>query len=139
FNSGFERGFDLFDPTGYDGAVDAAVQVGDAVPVGEEAATTDTETLDRARAWLDDYRDTKFMLFVRLRPGPVATETDNAAARAWDSALAELIRALRDVGNTCIGVTSPCGAVPDEPGAFPAEFLTERALRVPLLLYVPGL
>ncbi len=144
FGSGFERGFELFDPSyarGTDGA--------DAPP--------SQSTLDGAREWIGRHADIRFFLFVRLReladeafreragagPDPQVPATPYAHhARALtnlDGRVGSLVKYIRDMDtrkNTCIVVTSSHGL--DFSGGPMNAGLDESALHVPLIVFVPG-
>jgi hypothetical protein len=132
FGSGFERGFDFFDPTGHD---DLA---GDGDVLHVDAPETGASTIERALAWLESNEASKSMLFIRLRPLPADDATAPDAFAERDRQLADLVRHIREDGNTCALVTAPCGVVPTLATAPGADALTEAALRVPLVFFVPG-
>jgi len=145
FGSGFERGFALFDAS-----YRAAPRGGD--PVGS------ARTLERARQWIDDHGEAKSLVFVRLRelreprweeryaPGFVPDTGEATVRDVYDSALACLDRQLgafvdhirsKPLGrHTCVVLTSTYGLdFSGDPDGVPVVGLTERSLRVPLILY----
>ena len=140
FGSGFERGFELFNPS---------------------CPGDSRQTLEKASAWIDAHADQKFMVFVRLRElhdprpqarygkelaqakGPATLDVYEAALRYVDEQLGAFIRDLRNAEtgqNTCIIVTSPYG-LDFSAGrhAPPERLLSEACLRVPLYLFAPDL
>ena len=49
------------------------------------------------------------------------------------------LKSFRDSGDTCVLVTAPRGRASDEPNATSAERLAEGSLRVPFILFGPGI
>ncbi|MCH7814084.1 MAG: sulfatase-like hydrolase/transferase, partial [Planctomycetes bacterium] len=156
YHTGFERGFDLFDPS-YAPPIEAFGE-----DDGEMPASGSQVTLQKARAWIQNHSDVKFFLFLRLReleevrhreqygkafledpenPGPVDVY-DNAIAY-MDRQIGALIEYVRDrpiKDTTCIVITSLYGYDVDPMGDPPvAVTLNEPSVHVPLIFYVPGL
>jgi arylsulfatase A-like enzyme len=157
YDSGFERGFDAFDASYLDDAPLAHLGGGEA----QSDRAGSRVTVDKALAWLEQNRASKFFLFVRLReladlrkrprydqtflknPGaPAQGDVYDSALVYLDGLVGELIQATR-VGelrrNTLIVVASPYGY--DFGAADETERqagITEDSLRVPLVLYLPG-
>jgi len=150
FGNGIERGFELFDPS-Y-----RAVAMAPEEPAGSAA------TIRKTADWVEKLGAQKFFVFVRLRelrdphwsdryaPGfvsdpdtPLPLDVYDSAVAYLDRQIGDLIKRIRAVPggkNTCIVVTSSYGL--DFGGgrlALPTVGLSEGSLRVPLLMYVPGL
>lgn len=157
FGSGFERGFELFDPSaalapsrGARGAAPAPMVHG-----GSQ------HTLRKAAGWLESNRHERFMMFVRLREMQELTYAARYGTRfiqnmrtprpinVYDSAIQYLdeqigefidqVDRMPGLENTVILITSPYGL--DLTGGWRAEprrILSEPCLRVPLLLGIPG-
>jgi arylsulfatase A-like enzyme len=150
FGAGFERGFELFDPS-YPAA-----------ETGANARTGSAATVAKVQAWIAEHADRQYFVFARLRelgdprwcdryaPGFVTNPAALVPVDVYDSALAyldrqvgELIKALRATDaakNTCIVITSTYG--PDfssRETALATVGLSESSLRVPLLLHIPNL
>jgi hypothetical protein len=144
FGGGFERGFELFDPSS---------------PPRQAGAAA---TIDKVQAWVDKHADRKCFVFVRLRelrdpqwseryaPGFVADPATPAALDVYDSAVASLDRRLGDFlkhlrstdagKHACIIVTAPYGLdFSSGESALPTVGLTENSVHVPLVLYAPDL
>ena len=157
FGSGFERGFEVFDPS-YHPATSLTVLE----PEDTEPPAGSKVTLDKVKAWINDHARQKYFVFVRLRelgepswcdryaPGFVEAPAKASPADVYDSALAYIdmelgallkhVRASAAGKHTCVLVTSPYGLdFSAGPRASPTVGLTEGSLRVPLLLDVPGL
>jgi hypothetical protein len=117
-------------------------------------------TLDKAQAWIDEHADVKFAVFVRIGelrdlamrdrygstfigkedPEPSASDTYDTALAYLDRCMGAVIKHLRDYEtrkNTCIVVTAPFGY--DFGGGRAILGLSEACLRVPLVMYVPGM
>jgi hypothetical protein len=150
FGDGFERGFEIFDPS---------YRVVAAAPEdpGVSAATT-----RKAAEWIEGLGGQKFFAFVRLRelrdprwseryaPGFVADPAAPLPVDVYDSALTYLDRQMGDLikrvraapggRSTCIVVTSSYGLdFSAGASALPTVGLSENSLRVPLFISVPGI
>jgi len=144
--TGFERGFEIFDPS--------------YVPVSAQAENPGSErTLEKVNEWLEQHSKQKFFLFVRLRelsdpiwrpeyePGFTPKGKAPSEVDVYDSALVYLDKQIgallsrfrsTDAGqNTCIVVTSSYG-IDFSPESGPVIGLTEESLRVPLIIDIPG-
>jgi hypothetical protein len=163
FGSGFERGFEHFDPT-YPTKTrgpDDSGRPRPPVPAGSRV------TLGKARGWIEAHQDEKFMIFVRLRelrkPTRLRRYGEGFLGRGrtptpldvYDTALADVDRQLGaffeeldlmdGLDNLAMVLTSPYGFDFSEPGrgawrrsGLPKRRLTESSLRVPLYLSMPG-
>lgn len=152
-DTGFERGFDLFDDTYRDGGAEEAVDVDAPRAVGSRG------TLERAARWIAGHRHLRFFTFVRVselmdltlrdRYGtpfveqgedtPTVRDTYDTALRYVDQQIARFVASIRDYDsrkNTLIVVCSPFSldftAGNDR---MPRLGLSERALRVPVFAY----
>ncbi len=146
FGSGFERGFELFDPS-YVANIDSTD-----VPPSQS-------TLDAARDWIERHADIHFFLFVRLREladsefrarddvdpnarGLATPYTNYVRALAnLDGRIGSLVKYIRDRDtrkNTCIVVTSSYGLDFFGPNGLDGGGLSEPVLHVPLIVFVPG-
>ncbi len=138
YRSEFDRGFDLYDTGAYTRDAAQAIHIADAEPGAAR------DTFARALEWMRENRETKHLVFVRVRDllsaaGTVAPQPEGAARPAApnpDRPLAAFIKAVRADANTGLLVTASSGARWDD-DASPAERLTEPALRVPLILCGP--
>ncbi len=150
FGKGFERGFEIFDPS-YRATA----------PRPEEPVAS-AATLVKIGNWIEKNASRKYFVFARLRelrdprwcdryaPGFVADPSAPVAVDVYDSALAYLdrrigelvkqVRAMPGGKNTCIVVTSAYGLdFTSTPSGLPTVGLSEGSLRVPLFIHVPGL
>ncbi len=141
FGHDFDRGFESFD-TAYDSAQGSAA------------------TLKKASAWIDAHTASKFFVFIRLRelrdlhwveryaPGfvsgtPAPVDVYDSAILYLDRLLGEFQKHVRGVENgksTCFVLASSHGldfsaGDPSQPTAK----LTDDALHVPLMIYLPAL
>lgn len=154
--TGFERGFDTFDPTtplsasakgGLPGAPEPPEHAGSAI------------TLDKAAAWLDAHAQERFFLFVRLReagaPAPLARygegfiadtskpapdDVYDTSLAAVDKALPAFLDRLSAKGlkeKTVIVIASPFGLDPYHNPRQPTP-LNDQTVMTPLLLIEPG-
>lgn len=159
YGSGFERGFDLFDPS-----VPLATLSGDATPPlpGALAHAGSRITLNKAMEWISAHQPEAFFVFVRLRElaeqqllprhGSAFLRTPRGTPSpgdAYDTILRDIDRQIGHFldqfktlpvhENTCIIITSPYGLdfslIPRGPG-LPA--LTEASLRIPAVFAIPN-
>jgi arylsulfatase A-like enzyme len=143
FGSGFEKGFEWFDGT-YE---------------AEEAGSQ--RTLDKAREWMEEHRDRKFLLFVRVseladmkvrkRYGTRFMDNPDAQkdVNLYDTMLeyvdtvvggfAQYIRDTEFRKDTCVLLVSPYAMQFSGDGELLPPGLSEDALRIPMLYYEPGL
>lgn len=154
YGTGFERGFELFDPS-FPDEKPASSDVSTPPPSGSAA------TIAKLKGWLDAHAEEKFFAFVRLselrdpqwlpryQPGFVKPGATPAPIDVYDSALAYVdrlvgdlikhIRSSESAGQTCIVVTSPYGLdFSRGMASLPVVGLTENCLRVPFILYTPS-
>jgi len=149
FGSGFERGFEVFNPSCHADRSDE--EESDEGPGPPDARVT----LEAAAAWVDAHADLSFLVFVRLRElrHPILCERYDAGyakgknprpVDVYDSALRYVdgqLDAFLDhlPAPTCLIVTSLYGLdFTGGPRAAPERLLSEASLRVPLFLDVPG-
>ncbi len=163
FGSGFERGFELFNPA-YPETAGAAKENGPAplVPQGSRI------TLQRAADWIASHREEeRYLVFIRLRelrkpfelkrygPGfikpweniPQPIDVYDTAVLDVDKQLGLFAERLRQMGSfddTCLVFTSPYGLDFSEPdrgvwrrGGPGVARLTEESIRVPLIISLP--
>ncbi|MFO7975499.1 MAG: sulfatase-like hydrolase/transferase [Candidatus Hydrogenedentota bacterium] len=145
FGSGFENGFEWFD-AGY---------------VREGDAGGSKRTVDKALKWMEDHRDVKFMLFLRVgeladmtvRPrygtrfmdepdAPKEVNLYDSMLEYLDTVVGGFIQHIRDSEfrtNTCVLAFSPYAIPFDKDGNRLPLDVSEKVLRVPLLYYEPGL
>lgn len=141
--TGFERGFQWFDQSAPGPDADCAV------------------SLEKARTWVGNHGDVKYLVFVRLRelgnpqwreryaPGFAENAEHPTPIEAYDSAVSyvdrqlgaftQAVRGSEPGKRTILVVTSSHG--PDffaGADAGPASGLSEASLRVPFVLSVPG-
>lgn len=163
FGSGFEQGFEVFDPSYRSEREPLSEGDGDG---GEFFGSR--ATLENARRWIDQHQNVLFMVFIRLQElrafedrarwalarspsGVVPTpRADRSVEEAFNASLARLdqevgafIRHLREHEireNTVIVVTSPYGLdVSRTASPLPLLGISEESLRVPGIIHVPGL
>lgn len=167
FGSGFERGFEVFDPSYADDSDAAGMHAAGmhAAESGENAPLLprgSRVTLEKARAWVARHRDLKSFTFLRLRElgdlrwrerygtgfqedgeTPTSMDVYDSAIAYVDGQIGALIKYVRDHEtrkNTCIIITSPYGLdFSQGRSGQPRAGLTEPSLRVPLIVSVPGL
>ena len=163
FGSGFERGFELFNPA-YPETSGTAAENSPAplVPQGSRV------TLQRAADWIASHRnDERYLVFIRLRelrkpfelkrygPGfikpwenvPQPIDVYDTAVLDVDKQLGLFTERLREMGSfddTCLVFTSPYGLDFSEPergvwrrGGPGVPRLTEETIRVPLIISLP--
>lgn len=163
FGSGFERGFELFNPA-YPEVAGTSEADGPAplVPQGSRV------TLQRAADWIAGHREEeRYLVFIRLRelskpfelkrygPGfikpwestPQPIDVYDTAVVDVDKQLGLFTERLRQMGSfedTCLVVTSPYGLDFSEPdrgvwrrGGPGVPRLTEESIRVPLIMSLP--
>lgn len=154
--TGFERGFDTFDPTTPLSASDTGGLPG--APEPPEHAGSG-QTLEKAAAWVDAHAQERFFLFVRLReagaPAPLARYGEGFIAEpskpapddVYDTALAAVDKALPAFldrlsakglkEKTVIVIASPFGLDPYHNPRQPIA-LNDQTVMTPLLLIEPG-
>lgn len=158
FGSGFERGFDQFDPTTPLAASGRGSLPGSPAPPEHAGSAI---TLDRAATWAEARAGDRFFMLVRLREAgapallgrygegfvrnrakPDPNEVYDTALNAVDKALPSFFDRLKARGlldSTLVIITSPggieVGRVAGVPGGVP---LTEQTTMVPLILMEPG-
>jgi hypothetical protein len=148
--SGFDQGFEYLD-TRY-----AAHDSED----GEIGGST--QTLERARLWIDANAGVKFFLFVRLQElshltvhprygqgltknldkTPPPKDIYDSVLAHLDTSLGAFLKYIRDRETrrfTCVTVFAPYGVDFVAENGKPSVGLTENALRVPLMIQAPGL
>ncbi len=163
FGSGFERGFELFNPA-YPETARSTADDGPAplVPQGSRV------TLQRAADWIARHREEeRYLVFIRLRelskpfelkrygPGfikpwenvPQPIDVYDTAVVDVDKQLGLFTERLRQMGSfedTCLVFTSPYGLDFSEPdrgvwrrGGPGVPRLTEESIRVPLIMSLP--
>lgn len=144
----FERGFAFFDAAG------PATRA-----VADEDDDAGVTAIGKAADWIRGHRDVKFMAFVRVRQlaepslrerlsgdpsgfSRAVSERDRfeAALRQLDRELGAFIREIEEIpGNTWIVVTSAFGCAFGAEGGESRPSLDEDVLRVPVIVYGPGL
>ncbi len=163
FGSGFERGFELFNPD-YPETAASGNSSGPAPLVPEGSRVT----LQRAADWIANHQaEERYLVFIRLRElrRPMALKRyGQGFIKPWeavpqpldvyDTALlhvdkqinifTERLRGMGCFENTCIVVTSPYGLDFSEPergvwrrGGPGVPRLTEESIRVPLIISMP--
>ncbi len=154
--TGFEAGFDYFDPTTPLNASSHGSLPGAPAPPEHAGSAV---TLAKAAAWVEDHAQGRFFLFVRLREageptllsrygeGFVADRARPAADDVYDTALSNVDKALPAfmdrlkarglMDSTVVVFTSPFGIDPDRPAAAGAT-LSDATTVVPVLMLVPG-
>jgi len=168
WGTGFEAGFEVFDPSYQrDPESSAADNDAESEAPGDETGPKEPQTipaagsrvtLAKARGWIDQHKDVRFVVFVRLRelrelrlrdrygtpfskkgwePAPV--DIYDTALAYLDRQLGQFIAHIRDHEtrqNTVIIVTSPYGfdfSAGDS--EMPRVGLSEETLRVPVFVY----
>ena len=163
FGSGFERGFECFDPA-YP-MVQAKATPGRKTPAPWVPAGSKI-TLNKAADWIQEHRGEKFLAVLRLRelrsPQRLARYGEGFLGRGrtptpmdiYDTALLDLdkqlgaffdrIKTIPGLSNTCIVLAGTYGFDFSEPGrgtwrrgGDPKRTLTEFCLRVPLFVLTP--
>ncbi len=161
FGSGFERGFELFDASFTPPAAEQEKEEAEDAEAKPELPppSGSAATVRKAQAWIEQNRDTRFMLFVRLselgspallphypdtftkdRKKPTTEDIYDTALAYVDRQVGGLVAHVRDYetrSNTCVIVTSSHGL--DLLGSKAVPALSEAALRVPLFVYKRGL
>ncbi len=164
YGSGFERGFEFFNPDYPTAKPKTATRPGPPPPPIPKGSRI---TLDRAANWLEAHGDEQFFTFLRLRElripqrlsrygeGFLGRGRTPAPIDIYDTALADVDRALgvfleriESAGlleNTCIVLTSTYGFDFTIPGRAswrktgePRRILSESCLHVPLCMRIPG-
>lgn len=155
YGTGFERGFELFDPSFAVEPPPPPDTTNPPEPTGSAA------TIAKLKGWIDTHAEEKFFVFARLSelrdpqwlpryaPGFVTPGAAPAPIDVYDSALAYVDRLVGDLvkhirsseisSRTCIVVTSPYGLdFSRGTASLPVVGLTENCLRVPFILYTPS-
>jgi len=157
YGSGFEKGFAYFNeevPLS-----SGANAEGPVTPRSLAYAGADV-TFNRAAKWIGEHKETKFMAFVRVRElsdiaplarygkGFIGGKSNPSGIDVYDTALNWLdhqvglfLGQLQELGayeNTCVIITAPYGMDFDAAKNNPRALLSERSLRVPLFVKVPG-
>jgi hypothetical protein len=149
YGHGFERGFEVFDPSHSD-ASGAGIASNDRAD--NAAHVSASSTLAKAETWIENHRDRKRFVFIRLRALRAAVEQAldqgedpraafEGALELLDRRLGAFIKYVRDYDtgyNTCIILTSPYAYSFDQRGSKTLVVQGEASWRVPLVLYKPG-
>ncbi|HOD48410.1 MAG TPA: sulfatase-like hydrolase/transferase [Candidatus Hydrogenedentes bacterium] len=144
FGSGFENGFEWFD-AGY---------------AAEGEAAGSERTVEKALDWMENHRDVKFMVFVRIseledmkvrarygtrfldKPdAPKDVNLYDTMLEYVDTAAGQVLQYIRDselIENTCVIVFAPYAMRFGKDGKRLAFDLSEESLRVPILCHKPG-
>lgn len=160
FGSGFERGFECFNPD-YPLVTPPSATPGRVEPAGSEI------TLRRAAEWIEAHQDIQFFIFIRLRElrqfqrlsrygeGFLGRGRTPTPRDIYDTALADVdkrigafldrIGAAPELANAAIVITSPYGFDFAEPGRGEwrrggpgIQNLSESSLRVPVFISGAG-